>query len=157
MLWSAACAREAPKTAAAPPPTPPDRLEDTVVLAIVEQLHRQAHEEWLEGYPNVLVSDLVAFAIVQPERLESLLFAHVRGHPRIDGRPLLLGDAVTFVLPVHWRNRDLALADLEGLAFAATTSGDPGSLPRVPEPARSDPELAAPQNLALRGRPTSSR
>lgn len=34
------------------------------------------------------------------------------------GRPLLLGDVVTFVLPKNWRNRDLSLEQLEGLAFA---------------------------------------
>lgn len=46
-----------------------------------------------------------------------LLFAHMHGHPRIDGRPLLLGDAVSFVLPSYWQNCDLALEELAGLAF----------------------------------------
>ena len=40
------------------------------------------------------------------------------GHPRVGGRPLLLGDAVTFVLPQNWQIRDLELADLAELALA---------------------------------------
>lgn len=122
VLSAGACAREAPRTAVAPPPAQRDALEGTQVIAIVEQLHRKAHEEWLEVYPNVIVSDLVAFAIVQPEPRGTLLFAHMRGHPRIDGRPLLLGDAVRFILPVNWRSRDLELADLAGLEFVGVAS-----------------------------------
>jgi hypothetical protein len=66
------------------------------------------------------VSNLVAFGIVAPKRFDTMLFAHVLGHPRIDGRPLLLGDQVTFILPVNWRNRDLSLEELEELDFAET-------------------------------------
>jgi hypothetical protein len=120
LLGAVACQSHlAPRTAAAPSgvAAAPALYEGETVVAIVEQLERSAHEEWLEPH-GVLVSDLVAFGIFHPEHLETLLFAHVKGHPRIDGRPLLLGDAVTFVLPRNWRNRDLALADLEGLAFA---------------------------------------
>lgn len=87
-----------------------------LVVAVVESLERAAHEEWLED-SGVIVSDVVGFGIHQPERFDAMLFAHVRGHPRIDGRPLLLGDAVAFILPLNWRNRDLALDELEGLAF----------------------------------------
>jgi hypothetical protein len=60
----------------------------------------------------------VAFAIVNPEGFDTMLIAHVKGHPYIGGRPILLGDSVTFVLPRNWRNRDLSLDELEGLAFA---------------------------------------
>lgn len=47
-----------------------------------------------------------------------MLAAHSIGHPRIDGRPLLLGDTVTFVLPRNWRDRGLSLEELGGLAFS---------------------------------------
>lgn len=120
ILGVGACGNHpAPRTAgvSAPVPAAPAPYEGETVVAIVEELHRSAHEEWLEPH-GVLVSDLVAFGIFHPEHFDTLLFAHVKGHPRIDGRPLLLGDAVTFILPRNWRNRDLALADLEGLAFA---------------------------------------
>jgi hypothetical protein len=53
-----------------------------------------------------------------PEGFDTMLFAHVRGHPYIGDRPILLGDTVTFVLPRNWRNRDLSLDELEGLAFS---------------------------------------
>jgi hypothetical protein len=92
--------------------------EGETVVAVVERLERAAHEEWFDGPPGVIVSDVVGFAIVRPEGFSSLLFAHVPGHPRIGGRPLLLGDAVTFVLPQNWQIRDLELADLAELALA---------------------------------------
>ncbi len=120
LLGAGACGpNPSPRTAAAPSgvPAAPAPFEGETVVAIVEQLERSAHEEWLEPH-GVFVSDLVAFGIFHPEPFDTLLFAHVKGHPRIDGRPLLLGDAVTFILPRNWRNRDLALAELEGLAFA---------------------------------------
>lgn len=135
--WSAlaigfnGCVREAPRTAAnsvspAPVIAPPATEEEIRVVAIVEQLHRAAHEEWFEidGEPRVLVSNVVAFAIVRPEDISTLLFAHVSGHPRIGDRPLLLGDAVTFMLPRNWQSLDLALADLPELAFAGGATSE---------------------------------
>ncbi len=120
------CAREAPRTgaaiaASAPAQPPAGAHEGETVVAVVERLERAAHEEWFDGPAGVIVSDVVAFAIVRPEGFSTLLFAHVPGHPRIGGRPLLLGDAVTFVLPRDWENRDLALSDLAGLVFADGT------------------------------------
>jgi hypothetical protein len=55
-----------------------------------------------ESLPNgeIFVSNVVAFGIVAPERFSTMLFVQVQGHPRIGDRPLLLGDAVSFVLPV---------------------------------------------------------
>ncbi len=102
-----------------PPSAAPTRgpHEGKRVVAIVERLERSAHTEGLETDPIVIVSDVVAFGIFQPVHFDTLLFAHVSGHPRIDGRPLLLGDSVSFILPVNWRNRDLALEELAGLAF----------------------------------------
>jgi hypothetical protein len=90
--------------------------EGEMVLATVERLERMAHEEWLTD-GSVWVSNVVWLGIFAPERFDTMLAAHFLGHPRIDGRPLLLGDTVTFVLPRNWRNRDLALEELEGLAF----------------------------------------
>lgn len=87
------------------------------VIAIVERLELKAHEEWISD-GSVIVSNVAAFAIVAPEHFGTLLFVHVQGHPRIGDRPLLLGDAVSFVLPRNWRNRDLSLEELEGLEFA---------------------------------------
>ena len=60
----------------------------------------------------------LALAVVAPKRFDTLLFVRMKGHPRIDGRPILLGDRISFVLPVNWRNRDLALEEPDGLAFA---------------------------------------
>jgi hypothetical protein len=91
--------------------------EGETVTAIVERLELKAHEEWISD-GSVIVSNVVAFAIVAPEHFDTLLFAHLQGHPRIGDRPLLLGDAVRFVLPRNWRNRDLSLEELEGLEFA---------------------------------------
>lgn len=119
----AACAHEALPRTAADAPSPPsvdpagESHEGERVVAIVEQLERSAHEEQLEVEPHVIVSDVVAFGIFQPVHFDTLLFAYVKGHPRIDGRPLLLGDAVSFILPKNWRNRDLSLAELAELAF----------------------------------------
>lgn len=117
------CARAAPRTgaaiaASAPAQPPAGAHEGETVVAVVERLERAAHEEWFDGPPGVIVSDVVGFAIVRPEGFSSLLFAHVPGHPRVGGRPLLLGDAVTFVLPQNWQIRDLELADLAELALA---------------------------------------
>lgn len=117
------CVHDVPRTSAAiaastPAPPPTGAHEGETVVAVVERLESAAHEEWFDGPPGVLVSDVVAFAIVRPEGFSTLLFAHVPGHPRVGGRPLLLGDAVTFVLPQNWQNRDLALADLADLALA---------------------------------------
>lgn len=124
-IGSNGCLREAPGSAAnAASPTPviapPVTEEEIRVVAIVEQLHLAAHEDWLEidGEPRVFVSNVVAFAIVRPKDIPTLLYAHVSGHPRIGDRPLLLGDAVTFMLPRSWQGRDLSLADLPELAFA---------------------------------------
>lgn len=126
------CVREAPRTAAnavspAPVIAPPAAEEEIRVVAVVEQLHLAAHEEWFEidGEPRVVVSNVVAFAIVRPAGISALLFAHVSGHPRIGDRPLLLGDAVTFVRPRNWQGRDLALSDLSELAFAAPAPAAP--------------------------------
>lgn len=119
----AACAGEVPPRTAADAPSLPSAEpmplshEGERVIAIVERLERSAHQEGLEVDPFVIVSDVVAFGIFQPAHFDTLLFAHMRGHPRIDGRPLLLGDRVSFILPKNWRDRDLALAELSGLAF----------------------------------------
>jgi hypothetical protein len=86
-------------------------------VARVERLELNVHEEFLSD-GGVIVSSLVAFAIVTPEGFDTMLFAHVRGHPYIGDRPILLGDTVTFVLPRNWRNRDLSLDELEGLKFS---------------------------------------
>lgn len=110
-------AEDAPAAAAALAAQAPGPLEGEVVVAEVEHLERRAHEEWLDD-GSVWVTDVVGFGIVAPQHLDTMLFVHVDGHPHVDGRPLLLGDAVTFVLPVNWRNRDLAFGDLEQLAFA---------------------------------------
>jgi hypothetical protein len=92
-------------------------LEGEVVTAVVERLEAKAHEDFLED-GSVLASDVVALAIISPKPLNSLLFAHMHGHPRVGGRPMLLGDRVQFVLPHNWKNRDLSLHELERLAFA---------------------------------------
>jgi hypothetical protein len=92
-------------------------LEGEVVTAVVERLEGKAHEDFLQD-GSVLASDVVALAIVSPKPLNSLLFAHVHGHPRIGDRPMLLGDRVQFVLPHNWKNRDLSLNELRQLAFA---------------------------------------
>jgi hypothetical protein len=91
-------------------------VEGEIVIAQVARLEYKAHEEWLED-GTVWVTNVVALDVVAPRPLDALLFVHVAGHPRIDGRPLLLGDRVTFVLPENWRGGDLALADLPGLKF----------------------------------------
>lgn len=106
----------APKTS--PGAETPGPYEGQQVMAVVERLERNVHEEFLSD-GGVMVSNLVAFAIVSPKGFDTILFAHVKGHPYIGDRPILLGDTVTFVLPRNWRNRDLSLDELEGLAFAA--------------------------------------
>jgi hypothetical protein len=108
------------------PPTPvpttspraetPGPYEGQLVVARVERLELNVHEEFLSD-GGVLVSNVVAFAIVAPEGFDRMLFAHVKGHPYIGERPILLGSTVTFMLPRNWRNRDLSLDELEGLAF----------------------------------------
>jgi hypothetical protein len=92
-------------------------LEGEVVTAIVERLEAKAHEDFLQD-GSVLASDVVGLAIVSPKPLKTLLFAHMRGHPGIGDRPMLLGDRVQFVLPHNWKNRDLSLDELRQLAFA---------------------------------------
>jgi hypothetical protein len=92
-------------------------FEGEIVTAVVERLEAKAHEDVLED-GSVLTSDVVALAVISPEPLHSLLFAHMHGHPRIGGRPMLLGDRVQFVLPHNWKNRDLSLEELDRLAFA---------------------------------------
>ena len=91
--------------------------EGEVVTAVVERLEAKAHEDLLAD-GNVLASDIVALAVISPEPLHTLLVAHTHGHPRIAGRPLLLGDHVQFVLPHNWQNRDLLLEELDRLEFA---------------------------------------
>jgi hypothetical protein len=112
-----ACAH-APSQPSTPTPRAeaPGPYEGRLVVARVERLEFKDHEEFLSD-GGVIVSNLVAFAIVTPEGFDTMLFAHVRGHPYIGDRPILLGDAVTFVLPRNWRNRDLSLDELKGLAF----------------------------------------
>jgi hypothetical protein len=120
-----ACAH-APRRLSTPTPAIAPRAETTgpyegqTVVAVVERLERNVHEEFLSD-GGVIASNLVAFAIVNPRVFDTMLFAHVKGHPSIGDRPILLGDAVTFVLPRNWRNRDLSLEELKGLAFAQQT------------------------------------
>lgn len=116
----------------------PDHCHGRVVVAEVESLQRRAHEEWLEG-GAVWVSDVVAFAIVASQRSPKLLLVHVVGHPRIRGRPLLLGDRVTFLLPDDWCASDLAFEQLGDPAFAdsgpshgAAPATTPDALPWIP-------------------------
>jgi len=90
--------------------------EGEVVTAVVERLEAKAHEDFMAD-GSVLVSDIVALAVISPEPLHTLLVAHTHGHPRIAGRPMLLGDRVQFVLPHNWKNRDLSLEELDRLTF----------------------------------------
>jgi hypothetical protein len=91
--------------------------QSELVAAIVERLEAKAHQDSLED-GSVVVSDVVAFAIVAPRRFDKLLFASTHGHPRVGDRPLLLGDRVRFILPAHWESRELTLEDLHQLEFA---------------------------------------
>lgn len=86
------------------------------VVARLEQLHWNAHEEWLDN-GDVWVSNVAAFAVVHPEPLGELLFVHVAGHPHVGDRPVLIGGLVTFLLPANWQARDLSFDDLGGLTF----------------------------------------
>lgn len=112
----------APSQSSTPPPQTspraetPGPYEGQTVMAVVERMERNVHTESLSD-GGVIVENLVAFGIVRPKPFETMLFAHVRGHPYIGDRPILLGETVTFVLPRNWRNRDLSLDELEGLAF----------------------------------------
>lgn len=113
----AACTQQTPVHTAPSSAVSPDvRHEGEIVVAVVERLEHKIHAESL---PNgeMFVSNVVAFGIVAPERFSTMLFVQVQGHQRIGDRPFLLGDAVSFVLPRNWRNRELALSDLEGIAF----------------------------------------
>jgi hypothetical protein len=114
-----ACAHPSSRPSTPAPVTSPraGSYEGRPVVARVERLELNVHEEFLSD-GGVIVSSLVAFAIVTPEGFDTMLFAHVRGHPYIGDRPILLGDTVTFVLPRNWRNRDLSLDELEGLKFS---------------------------------------
>ena len=101
-------------TAAAPPVWGPH--EGEVVTARVERLERNAMVDTLDD-GSVWLSDVVSFGIELPVHFDTMLSATSNGHPYVGDRPLLLGSVVTFVLPRNWRNRELSLADLEGLAF----------------------------------------
>ena len=105
----------APAPGSSPRAETPGPYEGQTVVAVVERLELGVHEDFLTD-GSVFVSNLVAFAIVSPN-FDTMLFANVRGHPRIGDRPILLGDTVTFVLPRNWRNRDLSLEELKDLAF----------------------------------------
>jgi hypothetical protein len=86
------------------------------VLAFIEKLEWKAHEEFLSD-GGVIASNVVSFAIVEPEGVRWLLVAHTPELPRIGDRRIQLGDFVRFVMPRDWRNRDLELSDLEKLRF----------------------------------------
>jgi hypothetical protein len=116
LLGGCATAERAPSTGASPAAgeEKPGPYEGERVVAVVERLERNAHQEWLTD-GTVWMSDLVWLAVESPERFDSMLAARVAGHPRIGDRPLLLGDRVSFILPRNWRARDLSLEELEGL------------------------------------------
>ncbi|HVR97403.1 MAG TPA: hypothetical protein VMW27_12360 [Thermoanaerobaculia bacterium] len=106
-------AAPAPSSASAPAAAPGKPAADLEVVAIVERFDRAAHEEFLsEG--DVIVTNVVGFAVMQPERFKTLVFAHTPtlGHPYVGTRPLLLGDIVELSLPSNWENKDLSLDDL---------------------------------------------
>ena len=73
-----------------------------------------AHEEFLES-GDVIVTNLIGFAVMEPQGFKTLVFAHTPAlwHPYVGTRPLLLGDVVELVLPANWQNMDLALDDLD--------------------------------------------
>lgn len=110
-------------TAPAPPtppmaPAPPvwGPYEGEVVTARVERLERGAMADTMED-GSVHISNVVWFGIELPVHFDTMLWATSNGHPFVGDRPLLLGSVVTFVLPRNWKNRELSLADLKGLAF----------------------------------------
>lgn len=118
LCLATACAT-APTPPASPSPTAPPILgphEGEVVTARVERLERAAMVDTLDD-GSVAISDVVWFGIELPVHFDTMLSATSSGHPHVGGRPLLLGSVVTFVLPRNWRNRELSLGDLEGLAF----------------------------------------
>jgi len=98
---------------AAPPTVTED--ENTIVAVVVE-LKLRAHEEQLPD-GSVHLFSVVAFDVVRPKGWRTLILAQVNGHPRIDSRPLLLGNVVTFVLPKNWRGGELSFSELRSLAF----------------------------------------
>ena len=99
--------------------------EGQTVIAVVERLENKAHTESFDD-GSVVVSNILWLGIVRPERFDTMLMVLMKGHPRIGDRPLLLGDAVRFVLPRNWRGRELTLEELEGLEFVeAGNAGKP--------------------------------
>lgn len=126
--WGALVATACGPAMMPPPPVPavgavhasgaaPGLHEGETVVAEVDRLERRAYEAWLDD-GSVVVADTVGLGIVAPRRFDTMLIVHVKGHPEVDGRPLLLGDRVSFILPVNWRHRDLSLSELDQLAFA---------------------------------------
>jgi hypothetical protein len=97
-----------------------DRPRERIV-AVVHRLEYQAHVDDLSD-GSLYVTNLIGFGVLSPERRDALLFANVKGHPRVDGRPLQLGDVVTFLAPLNWRQEsDFGLGDFEELSIQHPT------------------------------------
>jgi len=90
--------------------------DENTIVAVVVELKLRAHEEQLPD-GSVHLFSVVAFDVVRPKGWRTLILAQVNGHPRIDSRPLLLGNVVTFVLPKNWRGGELSFSELRSLAF----------------------------------------
>lgn len=78
----------------------------------------RAHQEWLEN-GTVILSNVLTLSLVEPREIEGKLALLCEGHPHLAGRPLLLGDRLSFLLPSQWRKSDLWFHRLEGVEFAS--------------------------------------
>lgn len=110
------------------------------VTAVVVRMELQAHQEWLEN-GSVILSNVVWLVPVEPGGFGGEIAILCEGHPHLAGRPLELGDRLTFVLPPEWPSYDLWFRRLKDLAFAggpgpeepARSSGSGAPRPRNPE------------------------
>jgi hypothetical protein len=90
---------------------------DRVAAEVVLLRYRAAEIRLDTG--DILVPCAVELRVFKPEGASKTLNVMSFGHPHIGLRPILLGESVTFVLPVNWDNkRMLFLEDLKELSFA---------------------------------------
>ena len=112
LLLLAAC-RSAPVTDAAI--ATPDPFVPFTVVAVVDKIEAHGLQDLITD-GSVVSWTVVTLLVADPETMPfTVVRAYCSGHPYLDGKPLLIGQAVTFRIPAPVQREAIPLEQLEEL------------------------------------------
>ena len=93
----------------------PEPFVPFTVVAVVDKIEAHGMQDLITD-GSVISWTVVTFLVADPETMPfTVVRAYCSGHPHLDGKPLLIGQAVTFKIPPPVQRDMIPLEQLEEL------------------------------------------